>query len=123
MTGNYNYRSSASNKSGYTNYNVTVGYGVGVTAGVMVEDSSNKKHLYVGTGLVIKSGTSGSITHSSSKVTTGYSTAVQAQAGYAFQLSHNFGADIEKFGTDDSWSTESGYGWPRGVSLTGYWIF
>ena len=66
------------------------------------------------------------MTHSFSKVTTGYTTAVQVQAGAAYQLGHNFGTNIERFTTDDSWSTESGVGisatkWS--VSYTGQWTF
>ncbi|MBI4743374.1 MAG: carboxypeptidase regulatory-like domain-containing protein [Actinobacteria bacterium] len=100
----------ADGKSGYTNYNVTAGAGVGVTAGALVEDSSGEIHPYIGTGFVTP-GASVSKTNSSSKITTGYSSSVQAIIyGFTYQFAHNFGANIEKFTTDDSWSTESGVG-------------
>jgi RHS repeat-associated protein len=97
----------------YVDFNVSGGNWLGVTAGVMVNDSG--VYPYVGGG-VVTPGVGGSITYSQSDPTPGWNVGLQGQAGVAGQVGYGFG-------DGGGWFYEYGVGWPPGASLTGYYVF
>lgn len=96
----------------YTDYNVTVGYGLGVTAGVMVD--ANGYYPYAGLAITTP-GVSMSVTTSTSEVSTGFAVGAQATFGVAGQVGYGFGEG-------GGWFGEVGGGFPPGGSVTGYYV-
>lgn len=101
----------------YKDLNISVGYGVGVTFGVLVE--GNKIYPYLGGGLMTP-GIGASLTASPSSVTQGWQVGLQGAAGVAGQVGYSFGTGGGWF-----WEAGIGGGWPTfaGGSLTGYYVF
>ena len=101
--------------STYTDLNVTVGYGLGVTGGVFIDWDGNV-HPYFGGGLTTP-GICGSLSNSTSgSVSPGQ---------WSGQLSGSFvGAGAVGYG-GGSWFTEAGVSYPftPGASLTGYYTW
>lgn len=98
---------------GYLDVNISGGYWLGLTGGVLISDSGI--YPYFGGGLV-SPGVSGSITWSPSAVSTGWNVGAQFQAGIAGQIGYAFGQGGGRF-----W--ELGAGYPTGFAATGYYIF
>ena len=94
----------------YVDFNVTIGQGLGVTFGVMVNDTGI--YPYTGGGLTTSSG--GSITWSPYDPTTGWNTGIQYNSPYIVGGQYGYG------GGETFW--EVGIGSP-GVSWMGYYVF
>jgi RHS repeat-associated protein len=99
----------------YFDLNVSIGAGIGVTAGVVWNNDG--MHPYAGAGIMTP-GATGSLTWSSFDPTPGWTTGVQAQAGGAWQAGYSWGN-----GENSGVFTEAGVGLPWGASWTGYYIF
>ena len=90
----------------YVNINGTLGYGIGITGGVMI--NNNGIYPYVGAGLTTPPG-SVAITWSPSNPSPGWNESLQGGFWVGGQIGHS----------KSGWSGEGGFVTP-GVSLTGY---
>nr|MBP9023958.1 LysM peptidoglycan-binding domain-containing protein [Spirochaetota bacterium] len=101
--------------SGYVDLNLSGGYHVGFTTGLIFDLSNGDVYIYGGAGYVTP-GVSGALTISPDSVGEGFCLGVQGQQGIAGQFGYSF---AEKNG-GGFW--EVGAGWPSGFSVTGYYV-
>lgn len=108
--------SRAPSGNGYTDYNVTVGVGVGVTGGVMV-DQYDQMHPYVGAGLMTPGICVGISESVKGAVSPGHWSAQYSVSGFGSSASAGYG-DRDAF-------AETGSSFPPtpGQSLTGYYTW
>jgi RHS repeat-associated protein len=96
----------------YLDINVSGGFGLGVTVGIILDSKESGFHVYGGGGLTFP-GIGGSITWSPSDVSPGWNVGLQGQGGPAVQVG---------YAKDDGWFWEAGVGWLPGASLMGYYV-
>jgi RHS repeat-associated protein len=97
----------------YFDVNVSVSLGLGVTGGVLFNNTGF--YPYFGGGIMTP-GPGGSFTWSPNDPGTGWNAGVQGQFGPAAQFGYGFGPNGGPFG-------EYGLGWPPGGSITGYFVW
>jgi RHS repeat-associated protein len=97
----------------YIDLNISAGFGLGVTGGVLFNNTGI--YPYFGGGIVTPGG-GGSLTWSPNDPGPGWNAGVQAQYGAAAQFGYGFGPKGGPFG-------EYGVGWPPGGAITGYYVW
>jgi RHS repeat-associated protein len=100
---------------GYTDLNLSLGYGVGATGGVQWDDRGNW-YPYVGAGLMSPPGSASLTQGFWQSPSPGWNAGVQVSRGLVYNNGRAFGECAAGF-------EEVGGGLPPGISLTGYYIF
>jgi hypothetical protein len=107
----------------YVDFNVSAGYVIGLTTGLIMDDHSNW-HFYFGGGLMVP-GIGGSVTASPYDPVSGWNAGLQIELIDAFQAGYSFGKCSDSSSGNMFWETGLGASWPTvgSASLTGYYIW